>query len=208
MSFELFLKAHNIRGNTHFSNKGAFLPRYIRVYKKLLILKDPVNRITLMVLFVLMVSARNAAKNGCQTKYTYIPDIDMVPTPGMDLELETFLEKEEKKNCSKCAYVIPTYEISHKSKKLPASKTELLSLIKRKYARQFHQTLYPINQKSSNLNKWEKMGQAKQMDIAYKVQQYIFKYEPLYIARGDTPQFDERFQGFGLTRNTQVEVEK
>ena len=122
------------------------------------------------------------------------------------LDLETFLEKEERKNCSKCAYVIPTYEISHKAENLPASKAELLSLIKRKHARQFHQTLYPINQKSSNLNKWERIGQTAQMDIAYKVQQYIFKYEPLYIARGDTPPFDERFQGFGLTRNTQVEL--
>ena len=33
---------------------------------------------------------------------------------------------------------------------------------------------------------------------------YIFKYEPLYVARADTPVFDERFQGFGMTRNTQV----
>merc|ERR1712130_1030886 len=33
---------------------------------------------------------------------------------------------------------------------------------------------------------------------------YIFKYEPLYVARAETPQFDERFIGFGMTRNTQV----
>lgn len=149
---------------------------------------------------------RNLAKNGCQTKYTFIPDIDMVPTPGMDLELEKFLEKEERNNCSKCAYVIPTYEISNKAANLPTSKTELLDLIKRKYARQFHQSLYPINQKSSNLKRWEKIGEEEQLDIAYKVQQYIFKYEPLYIARGDTPPFDERFVGFGLTRNTQVTI--
>ena len=46
LSFEVFLKAHNTRGNTHFSNKGAFLSRYNRVYKKLLILKVPVDRVT------------------------------------------------------------------------------------------------------------------------------------------------------------------
>ena len=33
---------------------------------------------------------------------------------------------------------------------------------------------------------------------------FLFKYEPLYVARGETPAFDERFIGFGMTRNTQV----
>ena len=148
---------------------------------------------------------RNLAKNGCQTNYTYIPDIDMVPTPGMDLQLETFIKKqEEMSNCTKCAYVIPTYEISSNSTHLPSNKTELLQFVKNKQARQFHQALYSINQKSSNLKKWEKIPEAEELDIAYKVEKYIFKYEPLYIARGDTPAFDERFIGFGMTRNTQV----
>jgi len=148
---------------------------------------------------------RNLAKNGCQTNYTYIPDIDMVPTPGMDLQLETFIKKqEEMNNCTKCAYVIPTYEISSNSTHLPRNKTELLQFVKSKQARQFHQALYSINQKSSNLQKWEKIPEAEELDIAYKVEKYIFKYEPLYIARGDTPAFDERFIGFGMTRNTQV----
>ena len=34
---------------------------------------------------------------------------------------------------------------------------------------------------------------------------YLFKYEPLYVARAETPVFDERFIGFGMTRNTQVD---
>jgi len=148
---------------------------------------------------------RNLAKNGCQTNYTYIPDIDMVPTPGMDMQLERFIKKqEERNNCTKCAYVIPTYEISSNSTHLPSNKTELLQFVKNKQARQFHQALYSINQKSSNLKKWEKIPEAEELDIAYKVEKYIFKYEPLYIARGDTPAFDERFIGFGMTRNTQV----
>jgi len=148
---------------------------------------------------------RNLAKNGCQTNYTYIPDIDMVPTPGMDTRLETFLRKDQdQNNCTKCAFVIPTYEISKDVVRLPTNKTELVQLVKDKQARQFHQALYSINQKSSNLQKWEKIPETADIDIAYKVEKYIFKYEPLYIARGDTPPFDERFIGFGMTRNTQV----
>lgn len=150
---------------------------------------------------------RNMAKTGCQTNYTYIPDIDMVPGyPTMYQELEEFLERQEKLEtpCSKCAYVIPTYEIASETDHLPANKTELLRFVKEKKARQFHEKLYSINQKSSNLQKWEKIGQTDQMEVAYMVDKYIFKYEPLYVARGDTPLFDERFIGFGMTRNTQV----
>jgi len=148
---------------------------------------------------------RNLAKNGCQSNYTYIPDIDMVPTPGMDLLLESFLTKDQEyNNCTKCAFVIPTYEISVDASHLPQNKTELVQYIGEKKARQFHQAVYSINQKSSNLAKWEKIPETDTLDVAYKVEKYIFKYEPLYIARADTPPFDERFIGFGMTRNTQV----
>jgi len=54
------------------------------------------------------------------------------------------------------------------------------------------------------LKKWEEIAQAPKLGTAYKVEKYIFKYEPLYVARAETPQFDERFIGFGMTRNTQV----
>ena len=38
-----------------------------------------------------------------------------VPYPGLDLELEDFLAKEDVKSCPKCAYVMPTYEIARDS---------------------------------------------------------------------------------------------
>ena len=37
-----------------------------------------------------------------------------------------------------------------------------------------------------------------------KVEKYKLLYEPIYVSRGDTPAFDERFIGFGNTRNSQV----
>lgn len=128
----------------------------------------------------------------------------MVTPPGLDLQLESFLAKEEVQKCDKCAYVIPTYEIEKDFPRLPHNKTELVSMVKAKHARQFHQALYSINQKSSDLKKWESIPQSQELGVAYKVDKYIFKYEPLYVARADTPVFDERFQGFGMTRNTQV----
>merc|ERR1711936_1224760 len=97
---------------------------------------------------------RNLAKKGCQTNYTYIPDIDMVPTPGMDLQLETFLKKDqERNNCTQCVFVIPTYEISLNSSHLPQNKAELLEFLQKKKARRFHEEICPPNQQSSDLQR-------------------------------------------------------
>ena len=34
-----------------------------------------------------------------------------VPAPGLDLQLEEFLATHEAADCTKCAFVVPTYEI-------------------------------------------------------------------------------------------------
>ena len=152
---------------------------------------------------------RNLAKKGCQTNYTFISDIDMVPSPGMDLHLESFLLKDqERNNCTHCAFVIPTYEISLNSSHLPQTKTELVEFLKEKEARQFHQEIWPLNQKLSNLHRWEKIPETNEVEVAYEVENYKFPYEPIYVSRGATPAFDERFIGFGFDRTSQVFHEK
>lgn len=62
------------------------------------------------------------------------------------------------------------------------------------------------NQKSSNLSLWQNIQVSADapLAVAYNVTKYIFKYEPLYISNSEVPEFDERFIGFGMTRNTQV----
>ena len=52
--------------------------------------------------------------------------------------------------------------------------------------------------------RWESIPDKEETEIAFQVTNYLFKYEPLYVARAETPIFDERFIGFGMTRNTQV----
>ena len=52
--------------------------------------------------------------------------------------------------------------------------------------------------------RWESIPDQQETEIAFQVTNYLFKYEPLYVARAETPIFDERFIGFGMTRNTQV----
>ena len=130
---------------------------------------------------------------------------------------------------NKCAYVVPVYEISRQVEQLPKDKNELLGLLKNKLSRPFHSALFSINQKASRLKLWEAIKpngngshhkdkstletttssiQMHELDVGYKVDKYQFKYEPLYVAKSDTPIFDERFIGFGMTRNTQVRNER
>ena len=84
---------------------------------------------------------RNVAKAGCQTNYTFVPDIDMIPIDGLDRRLEAYLKSDRARECGdKCAYVVPVYEISTTSTHTPQNKTELVQqFIKKKKARQFHQ---------------------------------------------------------------------
>ena len=56
----------------------------------------------------------------------------------------------------------------------------------------------------TNCFRWESLPDKYETEIGFEVENYIFKYEPLYVARAETPIFDERFIGFGMTRNTQV----
>ena len=170
--------------------------------------------------------ARNTAKHGCPTAYTMVPDSDMIPIPGMATKLHTFLSKAEQQECTKCAYVVPVYEIKSTIGRdvMPTDKTELMLLVERYFARRFHQTVYLLNQLSSDLDRWRKAPSTKlfiwehliyfsfrwealpsknETEAAFEVTKYLFKYEPIYIARAETPIFDERFIGFGMTRNTQ-----
>jgi len=150
--------------------------------------------------------ARNTGKQGCQTPFSIVPDADMIPSAHMAEKLEEFLAREEVLECDKCAYVIPVYEIKSAISRdsMPANKTELLFLLERYFARRFHQTVYLLNQLSSDLDKWESIPDQNTTEVGYEVEHFLFKYEPLYVTRSEVPIFDERFIGFGMTRNTQA----
>ena len=147
---------------------------------------------------------RNVAKQGCQTNFTFVPDIDMIPIPNLDLELEQFLGTVEVQSCSNCAYVVPTYEIHENVTDMPKDKDELVELFHDGLARSFHIAFFSPNQMSSQLPKWIRMPKQERLGVAYEIEKFRMFYEPMYVSRSNTPLFDERFIGFGMTRNTQV----
>lgn len=97
---------------------------------------------------------RNFARKGCQTKYVFLTDVDIVPSNNIVPLLNEFLATAR---CSTglCAYVIPTLEIDERVR-FPSSKTELLRLVKRGLARPFHEKVFIYNQYATNFSRCEK----------------------------------------------------
>ncbi|XP_008206491.1 uncharacterized protein LOC100114967 isoform X3 [Nasonia vitripennis] len=153
---------------------------------------------------------RNLARKNCQTDYVFLTDVDIVPSTNLSRVLDEFLGQEK---CDKCAYVIPTYELDARVR-FPQNKSELIRLAKKGLARPFHQKVFIHNQFATNFTRWMldatpgykahenlKMGKAY---VSHDVTNFEFLYEPFYVARDLVPPHDERFMGYGYTRNTQV----
>ncbi|KDR14683.1 beta-1,4-glucuronyltransferase 1-like isoform X6 [Zootermopsis nevadensis] len=146
---------------------------------------------------------RNHARRNCQTKYVYLTDIDIIPSTGMADNLQEFLRQSR---CEKlCAYVIPVYEID-KNVSFPQNKYQITNFAKEGLARPFHQMIYVNGHYSTNYKMWE--DNTRDVQDAVHVNHNVTKcagwYEPFYVAHAATPDFDERFIGYGFTRNTQV----
>ena len=61
-------------------------------------------------------------------------------------------------------------------------------------------TLFPV----FLLLRWRQTGETDQVIISHNVTNYEFFYEPFYVSKDNAPPHDERFVGYGFTRNTQV----
>ncbi|XP_050681736.1 beta-1,4-glucuronyltransferase 1 [Leptidea sinapis] len=147
---------------------------------------------------------RNLARKNCHSQYTFLVDIDIVPSKGMAEELDIFFTKTPK--CELCAYVIPTYELDTRVANFPVNKKALLRLSKNKLAVPFHRRVFIYNQYASNFTRWESTGGNESLatHVSHNVTNFELLYEPFYVASDTVPPHDERFLGYGFTRNTQV----
>ncbi|XP_023944209.1 beta-1,4-glucuronyltransferase 1 isoform X1 [Bicyclus anynana] len=147
---------------------------------------------------------RNLARRNCHTPYVFLVDVDIVPSAGMADALDNFLAKTPK--CPLCAYVVPTYELDKRVATFPANKSELLRLSRNKLAIPFHMKVFIYNQYASNFTRWESSGGNETLEthISHNVTNFELLYEPFYVAPDTVPAHDERFLGYGFTRNSQV----
>ncbi|KAK9875222.1 hypothetical protein WA026_006009 [Henosepilachna vigintioctopunctata] len=146
---------------------------------------------------------RNLARKNCQGEYVFLTDIDVIPSYGMVDLLDDFLVKD---NCGKklCAFVIPTFELDDRVR-FPPNKSELLRLVDKGLSRPFHQKVFIYNQFATNFSRWQSSREdGPHVHISHPVTNFEFLYEPFYVAKDTVPAHDERFLGYGYTRNTQV----
>lgn len=156
---------------------------------------------------------RNLARQHCKTQWVMCPDADMVfpddthhahSNSSMYARLNAFLRTEEANECYKCAFVFPLYEVEDLGHKvLPRSKSELLQYVAKNKSQVYHLQTFPGNQRNSNLSQWEQLPLREDVAVAAKIN-YTWWYEPVYIVQQGSPIFDERYIGYGMTRNTQV----
>ncbi|XP_018326024.1 beta-1,4-glucuronyltransferase 1 [Agrilus planipennis] len=143
---------------------------------------------------------RNIARKNCVTPYVFLTDVDVIPCNNMAEKLNKFLETDK---CDKCGFVIPTYEIDNRVS-FPANKSEIVRLSKKQLARPFHQKVFIYNQYATNFSRWEQDTTEGTVRVSHPVTNFEMFYEPFYVAKDSVPPHDERFIGYGFTRNTQV----
>uniref|UniRef100_A0A6A7G5F3 Beta-1,4-glucuronyltransferase 1 n=1 Tax=Hirondellea gigas TaxID=1518452 RepID=A0A6A7G5F3_9CRUS len=149
---------------------------------------------------------RNVARKNCNTEWVFLIDVDIVAIPNFSRQLNDFLRTSTARGCAKCAFVIPTYEVDEKAQ-MPRNVTALLQLVRSNKARPFHQKVFVHNQYATNFSLWQSQHNRSATDtvtVSHKVTNFEFFYEPFYVSRDSAPPHDERFVGYGFTRNTQV----
>ena len=112
----------------------------------------------------------------------------------------------------------------------PANKSELVELVSSHQAQPFHLKVFLHNQFATNFSRWTEDQVARYLKIdkyiststvistylqddsvlhvSHNVTNYEFFYEPFYVSLDSVPRYDERFVGYGFTRNTQVKTER
>ncbi|KAL3276639.1 hypothetical protein HHI36_012011 [Cryptolaemus montrouzieri] len=146
---------------------------------------------------------RNLARKNCQSDFVFLTDIDVIPSYGMTQLLDNFFMRD---NCGTklCAFVIPTFELDERVR-FPTNKSELLRLADKGLARPFHEKVFIYNQFATNFSRWQETRKdGPEAHVSHPVTNFEFLYEPFYVAKDTVPPHDERFVGYGYTRNTQV----
>ncbi|KDR14680.1 hypothetical protein L798_11452 [Zootermopsis nevadensis] len=148
---------------------------------------------------------RNLARRNCQSSYVFLTDVDIIPSAKLTDGLDVFLKNAKCK--SLCAYVIPTYELDERVL-FPRNKTDLIRLARKGLARPFHHRVFIYNQFATNFSRhvWQATAgrEGEAVHVNHNVTNFEFLYEPFYVAPDTVPAHDERFIGYGYTRNTQV----
>lgn len=173
---------------------------------------------------------RNIGRRYAMTEYTFVIDIDLVPSANL---YESFLEFANRTKLfrditasreSKVVFVVPTYEIDFnltinwtkqfgldigEEQLIPVDKKQLLIGIEKRNIRPFYIELCWKCQKYTDYEAWmhasslANFSSDNRIDILFEVRWHD-PWEPFYISKNNVPFYDERFRQYGFNRISQV----
>lgn len=176
---------------------------------------------------------RNIARRYALTEYTFVIDIDLVPSANLYEKFIQFAEKtklfketefylDNNDNEDKVVFVVPAFEIDFnmaiaahentfdENSLLPNDKEALIDGIEKRYIRPFYIELCWKCQKYTDYESWLHASKLNNnsspdlIDILFEVSWHD-PWEPFYISRNKVPFYDERFRQYGFNRISQVD---
>ncbi|XP_042368298.1 beta-1,4-glucuronyltransferase 1 [Plectropomus leopardus] len=145
---------------------------------------------------------RNVARNGIESSYILVIDIDMMPSADLHQQFLAMIMRREP--ASDEVFVLPAFEIRH-ARKMPASKTELVQLYQVGEVRPFYEELCPRCQAPTNYSQWvnSHVRGTGTLEVAYTLT-WVDPWEPFYIGPHTVPLYDENFKQYGFNRISQA----
>ncbi|KAI4893986.1 hypothetical protein NFI96_021045 [Prochilodus magdalenae] len=145
---------------------------------------------------------RNVARTGTDAAYVLVIDIDMLPSANLHHQFVTMLMRREPPQDE--VLVLPAFEIRH-TRKMPASKAELVQLYQVGEVRPFYEELCPRCQAPTNYSRWVNLAAKSSgpLEVAYTLN-WADPWEPFYIGAKTVPLYDENFKQYGFNRISQA----
>lgn len=145
---------------------------------------------------------RNVARGGTEASYILVIDIDMVPSADLHPQFLAMVTRHEPMTDE--VFVLPAFEIRH-TRKMPATKSELVQLYQVGEVRPFYEELCPRCQAPTNYSQWVNRHArgSGSLEVAYTLS-WTDPWEPFYIGPRTVPLYDENFRQYGFNRISQA----
>ncbi|XP_077444946.1 beta-1,4-glucuronyltransferase 1 [Stigmatopora argus] len=146
---------------------------------------------------------RNVARAGAQAPYVLVIDVDTVPSADLHGQFSAMVAG--RRPAPDRVFVLPAFEIRH-TRKMPATKDELVRLYQVGEVRPFYEELCPRCQAPSNYSRWingRPGEEAGALEVAYTLT-WVDPWEPFYVGPRDVPLYDESFKQYGFNRISQA----
>jgi len=137
---------------------------------------------------------RNVALNASTTPYVFFSDIDFLPSANL---YEYAREAVRVLGNNRSALIVPAFESLQYRVKLPANKSELISMLDRNELFTFRYYVWKEGHAPTNYDHWRAAHRP------YKVS-WAENFEPYIIVHKNVSSYDRRFIGFGWNKVSHI----